>query len=185
MKVVKDMARNISQIVIDQNIPMAGFGLTGCGDIVIGANGLRTTSLRLGEADAITMGIMNLAMTLYRDLTIASLNFTTGVRSDTLSASIMVRAIDNSNILLMARDNGVGMVEIARLQSAADAYFQAGGTNAFRATQADLIGFFGAAPVGQQVDPGSRAEGGADNDGEARQVANACRLALHNLGLMA
>jgi len=53
---------------------------------------------------------------------------------------------------LTARDNGVGIVEVARAQSAADPEFKLGNDgNALVTTYAGYCGFFAATPVGQRL----------------------------------
>lgn len=68
------------------------------------------------------------------------------------NASLIGYNSDNSYFIFQARDNGVGLVEVARLQSAADPYFAIGSNgNAMVGTNSGKIGFFGVAPVDQQA----------------------------------
>ena len=60
--------------------------------------------------------------------------------------------IDGSYATVMARDIGVGEVEVARAASAADPWFGIGNNaNVLKGTYAGLCGFFGATPVAQQT----------------------------------
>lgn len=52
---------------------------------------------------------------------------------------------------ITARDAGVGQVEVARFQAAADPYFSMGAGQEHKFTTAGLMGVFGATPVAQQL----------------------------------
>jgi len=66
--------------------------------------------------------------------------------------SINVWNADNSNLRFTGRDNGVGLVEVARTQSAPDPYFGIGvDGSVLKGTGGGLLGFFAATPVGQQL----------------------------------
>jgi hypothetical protein len=58
---------------------------------------------------------------------------------------------DNAYMILRAKDIGAGVIEVARLQSAADPYFSMGGSQQFKFTNAGLMGLFGATPVAQRA----------------------------------
>jgi len=62
---------------------------------------------------------------------------------------------DDAYIMIKARDNTVGRVEIARMAGAADPYFSMGGTQQFKFTNAGLMGLFGVTPVAQQAHIGN------------------------------
>lgn len=84
---------------------------------------------------------------------------------------------------LCAMDTGVGVVEVARLQGAADPEFQLGNNgNVMVATYAGLCGFFAATPTGQNIHitdaPGDTAANNAT-------TINAILVALETYGLLA
>ena len=80
----------------------------------------------------------------------STLNFNT-IASLGAARVIRVYGVDDFFIGFNARDNGVGDVEIARMQNAADPYFSFGGSQQFKFTNAGLAGFFAATPVAQQT----------------------------------
>lgn len=101
--------------------------LTTPGDVNIGANKLKTTNLIIKEGDASNFYIRNLADSAYRSIIALSYTITSGGRLavDSGNSSIQAGPNDNEYIEFKSRDNGVGFVEVARMQSAADPYFQA------------------------------------------------------------
>jgi len=100
-------------------------GGTLTGDLLIGANKIKTTNLLLRELNATTLALLNTANDTYRDLYVGTLLAYGGVMFTTTLGYISPYNTDNYYVRLMARDNTVGLVEIARLQSAATAYLQA------------------------------------------------------------
>jgi len=153
MKIGRTMARLISEITIDADVPMATFKLTGlgagagagqsvryeqvvgvylpltggtmAGDIQMGANKLKTTDLLLKQEAATIMALRDLADANYVQLAIAQLRAYGGIAFFDNGLYIQTRNADDEFYYLRARDNGVAQVEVARIQSAADAYFQA------------------------------------------------------------
>jgi len=79
--------------------------------------------------------------------------FTGSILAQADGIAIVAKNADDNFLLLKARDNGVGTVEVARLMGAADPYFSIGGSQQFKFTNSGLAGFFSAAPVGQQNVP--------------------------------
>ena len=101
------------------------------GDIAVGANKLKTTNLMVKEGDVNTLYIRNAADNAYKNIIAEAVEANSGFAS---SGSLTFYAsglrIDASNVndhylSLRARDNGVGMVEVARISAAADPYFMA------------------------------------------------------------
>ncbi len=108
----------------------AGTGLTmpaftAGGDITLGANKLKTTSLLLKELDANTLAVRNLADSAYKKLYVSLLTAASGVSLLADGAGIAAYNSDGAYAAFTARDTGVDAVEVARLQGAADPYFQA------------------------------------------------------------
>ena len=101
---------------------------------------------------------------------------------------------DNDYFTIGADDTGVGIAEVARAQGAADPYFSMGGSQQQKFTTAGLVGFFAAAPVGQQTGVAAQkvdyATPGLDTEAEiitafntTNAAINVLRTALINLGL--
>jgi len=87
--------------------------------------------------------------------------------------------------MFKARDTGVGRVEVGRLGGAADPWFGLGVAGAgIKVTNANLVGFFAATPVGQQVHVADPAGGGVV-DAEARTAINAINAMCATFGLTA
>ena len=115
--------------MLGSSIQMAGTpstlpATTFTGDITLGANKLKTTNLLLKEEDADSFVLRNAADNAYKNLVLRSVNWTTTISDIGGGASIQAPNTDSQYSVLKARDTGVGVVEIARLQGAADPYFQ-------------------------------------------------------------
>jgi len=95
------------------------------GDLTIGANKIKTTNLLLKEGTADILYLKNAADSTFKDLYVGRLIAATGISFDN-AKYITAPNTDNNYTFISARDNGVGVVEIARLQGAADPYFQIG-----------------------------------------------------------
>lgn len=93
-------------------------GLTLTGDLDIGANLFKTTNLLLREEDTEFWAVRNAANTLYKSIVVQYYKF--GFNSGEFQS----QDIDDYLYKFMARDNGVGLVEVARVQGAVDPYFQ-------------------------------------------------------------
>lgn len=90
----------------------------------------------------------------------------------------------NQYIRFTANVTAGGLVEVGRLQGAADPYFAMGGSQTFRFTNAGLMGLFGATPAAQPAhiaDP----TGGTVIDAESRTAIAAINAMLATLGLTA
>lgn len=84
--------------------------LTIGGDVSIGANKLKTTNLLLKEAASTQIDLKNAADNDWKDLRVGHL----------FPDSLATLNGDDAYTLLEARDNGVGLVEVARLAGGAD-----------------------------------------------------------------
>ncbi len=93
-------------------------------DIVIGANKIKMTSHLLKEDDPTWLAIKNAADDAYSRLKILTLGVSFSIDCITDGVYITAPNIDNNHFDFKARDNTVGRVEVARLQGAADPYFQ-------------------------------------------------------------
>ena len=93
-------------------------------DIAIGANFLKTTNLILKETNTDRLAIRNANDDAFRKIAALDLIMDRDIIFNTSGAEIAGPGASASYILLKAQDTGVGRVEIARLQGAADPYFQ-------------------------------------------------------------
>jgi hypothetical protein len=106
-----------------QGTVSAGTGLTmptftAGGDILLGANKLKTTNLLLKEGTSEELYFRNAADDAYIAVRLSTLTF--GSRLDASSSGLSFNAanIDGAFLIGQARDTGVGRVEVARLQGA-------------------------------------------------------------------
>lgn len=97
------------------------------GDIALGANKLKTTSTQLVEMSYSTLAVRNATDSDYQGFRVGGLGLWLygNLEWNASGYAIMTENADNSTVLFKARDNGVGTVEIARLQSNSDPCFQA------------------------------------------------------------
>ena len=102
-------------------LPLSGGTLTG--DLTLGGNKLKGTNYAL-KTIAGGISVRNVGDTSPAVITAAGLYFNSWVEANATNAYIGARPLDTGNLLLKARDTGVGFAEIARLQGAADPYFQ-------------------------------------------------------------
>jgi hypothetical protein len=103
-------------------LPLAGGTMTG--DINLGAHLLKTTNLALKQYDATYWIIRNTADTASKSLMADKVKADTSFESGGNPTYFDTANIDDYSTRLRARENGVGLVEIARLVSAAEPYFQ-------------------------------------------------------------
>lgn len=126
--------------------------LLSAGDLDIGALGLKTTNLYLSQKDVNTLAVGSTVGTANKALQAGWLGVTTATGILALVDAMIFSANNNDDdyIVGKARDNGVGVVEVFRMQGAADPEFQTGNNgNATRSSYAGLLGFFGTAPQAQ------------------------------------
>ena len=71
------------------------------------------------------------------------------------SCTMRADDVDNSNVIIKARDNGVGLVEIARKQSAPDPYFSCGGSQEFKFYNSGIADFGSGAITNINIDSGA------------------------------
>ena len=104
----------------------AGTGLTmpaftGGGNISLGANKLITTNLLIKEAYPNIIGIRNAADTGWRHLECGWFYPAGGIDfKEVITGEIRGPNTDNRYFFISARDNGVGLVEVARSQGAVE-----------------------------------------------------------------
>ena len=96
---------------------------TAGGDISLGANKLKTTNFVQREYSTSIWGIYNAAESDFQGLYITAL-WASSLNMSADGAPLSAVNTDAAYMLLRARDTGVGQVEVARLQGAADPYFQ-------------------------------------------------------------
>jgi hypothetical protein len=109
-------------LVVVNAIPLSGGTLTG--DLNIGANKIVTSTCAIKEVGASLLGIRDSADTTYRNLRAGT--FYSSTFSIYSGGYITTESSDNAICDMRARDNGVGMVTIGSLISAADPYFRIG-----------------------------------------------------------
>ena len=109
-----------------QGTVKAGTGLTmpafTSGNISLGANAIKTTNCLLDEWAANSLAIRNYDKSAYQNLKVNILELTGNIGMKTNGTAISTPTSDNSYIILEARDNGVGMTEVVRLQSGVEPY---------------------------------------------------------------
>ena len=109
-----------------QGTVSAGTGLTmpdfKAGNINIGANKLTTSNLSLSEVGATDFGIMDAGKANWKNLCVAYLRPDLGILAHGSSINFDAKSEDAAYIRFRARDTGVGHVEVARLQGAAEPY---------------------------------------------------------------
>lgn len=105
------------------HLPLAGGTMTG--DINLNNNALKTTHLSIKEVGGEWLYIRDITETAYRNIVANVCLFNLAVVTEANGAYLRGPNIDNRYMYFGARDNGVGPVEVARLQGAADPYFQA------------------------------------------------------------
>ena len=107
-----------------------------------------------GSAYTITTSSGNLTLTAAVALSLTAgtaIDFSKNLVAQADALQIIPWQTTNTYLRLMAYDTGVGNVEVARMQGAADPYFAMGGSQEFKYTNGNLMGVFGATPVGQQL----------------------------------
>ena len=160
-----------------QGTVKAGTGLTmpafaAGGDISMGANKLKTTNLLFKERDAETFRIRDAGDTSDKGLFLGNLYPTGIIAFEANGQSFQSFNVDAGFTMIKSRGSGVGPLETARLQGAADPEFQIGNNgNALRGSNAGYLAFYGTAPIAKQTG--------------VAVTAAAIHAALVNLGLIA
>jgi hypothetical protein len=113
------------QRVIDSSVG----ALTVQGNVNIGANSLQTTDLKFVQITNVAFQIANAALTEYRDLYTRILHPAV-IQWDSNGGETRGPNVDNNDYLFMARNNGVGLVEVAKMQGAASPAFCVGNSGA-------------------------------------------------------
>lgn len=103
-------------------LPLSGGTMTG--DIALGANKLKTTTHYLYEEDINQLSIKRISDNARMGLILGALQFLEQIKAGGDAMPINVSDVDARYIKFQARDSGVGLVEVARIQGAADPYFQ-------------------------------------------------------------
>lgn len=104
-------------------LPLSGGTLTG--NITFGTDlGVQFTTAFL-KGYAAFLALRNATDTGYGDWRIQSQEVYGDYKAQATGLKLQARNADDATFILEARDNGAGLVEIARLAGAADAYFQA------------------------------------------------------------
>jgi hypothetical protein len=140
----------IQNVLADDLLPLAD-NTYSLGSAALGWKGIYTPNLLLRELDSNTLYLRDAIDSADRNLRLSTLYF--GIMTAVIAgtSAITTRDADANLLLLKARASGVGLVEVARLQGAADPYFSMGGSQEFKFTNAGLMGLFGATAVGQRA----------------------------------
>ena len=133
-----------------QGAVSAGTGLTmpdfNAGNVSIGANKLLTSNLCLSEIGANDLGIMDSAKASWKSLYLGYLRPALGISAYGNPMDFDTREEDGAYVRFRARDTGVGLVEVARLQGAAEphillAHPKIGSVASLPTASADFRGF--------------------------------------------
>lgn len=95
------------------------------GDVDVGANQIKTTDLYLEQISSQLMGLKKISTGYNADLQLNTVSFGGGLAALADGIALAASNVDGRFLRFNARDNGVGTVEVARMQGAADPYFQA------------------------------------------------------------
>lgn len=127
------------------NSGVATFG----GDVTIGSSKLIGTSIAIKDAGGDVCAIRDDTDSAYAHIYLAWMGVYSGIDFLADAKELSAPNADNNYIIIKARDNTVGRVEIARMAGAADPYFSMGGSQEHKFTNAGLAGFFSQTPASQ------------------------------------
>ena len=97
-------------------------GLRAGGPIQMGAFAVQTSNLLIKEGFSTSFRVRDLGDTLDRSIWISTLDFTTGVRAQAGGIDVSAENLDNSSLLMQARENAVGLQETYRNQGGVRPY---------------------------------------------------------------
>lgn len=146
--------------VINGTVTTTGLTLpafTAGGDISMGANALKTTNLLFKQYDINSFKLRNSADSQWKDLYAGRIYLATGFNAGADAVGFNARNINNNYVMFQARDTDSGLVEVMRLQGAADPYFSMGGSQEFK------FYYSGVATLGGDVTMGGTLAMGANN----------------------
>lgn len=127
------------------------------GTTTLGWKGLHTPNMLIDEEDNATLAVRNNADDAYRALHVGWHYVEAGLAMQADGIALATANVDGRYYKLQARDTGVGLVEVARAEGAADPAFKMGNDgNAIVATYAGLVGLFSTTPASQpatEADP--------------------------------
>lgn len=128
-----------------------GKNVTFSDDITLGVNKVKFTNYLLMEYGG-GVAIRNVSNTDYRELLLRALYPRSGIYYQLGTGYFRADGATGAYVTFEAQDTGVGLVEVARLQGAADPSFKIGNNgNVMVGTYAGLVGFFAATPVSQRL----------------------------------
>ncbi len=97
---------------------------TNASDILLKGNLLKTTNVALKELSSTLFAIRDDTDTGYLGIAAEEFQYNTDIRPFSISADFRTHNADDSVVIFEARDNGVGYVELGRLASGADPFFE-------------------------------------------------------------
>ena len=125
----------VPKFTVDRTGAMTlGAGATFAGDVLIGANLLKTTNHAIKQIDATWLGVRDAADTDYSGLAVQFFEIRSGGYISLSGNGDQIRGpnTDGHYASITARDTGVGLVEVARIAGAADPYFAIGGSQQYK-----------------------------------------------------
>jgi len=146
-------------------LPLAGGTMTG--DITLGANLLKYTNVAIKEDGATVIGMYDAAGLNYRSVALDDIQPIGSLQFQVDAEEISAPDADDDYTIIKARDNGVGLTEVARISGAADPTFSFGGAqqNVFFESGAVHLGGFTTLASGCKIsDTKGIQTGGADDD---------------------
>lgn len=155
MIISQPAATRLSEVTIDTDLDMNGNDIVDSGDISLGADLLKTTNLLVKELGANQLAIRDIIDTNYKGLYVADILLVGSVISQLTNLSIGAINADNGYFRLTARDNGVALVEIARLKGGDDPTFDVKflSLNGVTPTAGQLLQFNGAGVSPTGINP--------------------------------
>jgi len=112
MRLSHTRIKALSQLTIDTNLNLTTYAI-------------KWTDITLKRENANELNLRNTANTAYKNIRIGNIRVAGGIEFYATDKSIEAYKANNGKSYLKAYDNDVGSVEVARLQGAADPYFQA------------------------------------------------------------
>jgi hypothetical protein len=123
-------------------IQNSGITIDDSNDLNIGAHLIKTTDLAIKQGTSGNLDIKNAADDAHRGIRASTLLAYSSITLQSDASQLNSSDVDDRYAIGQSRDNGVGLVEIFRMQGAADPYFSMGGSqeNKFYNSGAVVLG---------------------------------------------